>query len=167
MNRVNDRPRVFLDTTILIALALSTREHPPGRYFFEMAIHGLIDLVVSRNVTSEMEGVLRDRAPDRAPKLIAMIAENLILAGVIHAAEPNEETVDTCLNLTSYRPDAKVIAAAIETACEVFVTTDAEHLLRNPKIGSPKTRVVVMDVQEALVWCQDQISTRSRYRTRE
>jgi len=129
-----------------------------------MAIHGLVDIVVSRNVTNELEGVLRDRVPDRAPTLIAYIAENLVLAHAIHASEPNEESVRECLRLISYRPDAKIVASAIETACEVLVTLDTEHLLNNPKIGPPNTELVVMGVSEALRWCQEQVSVRSRYR---
>jgi predicted nucleic acid-binding protein len=160
---VNDRPRLFLDTTVLIALALSTREHPPGRYFFEMAIHGLIDVAVSRDVTNEIEGVLRNRLPDRAPAAVGMIAENLVLARAAIAGFPSEDTIGDCLRITGYRPDAKILAAALETACEVLVTTDADHLLGNPKIGPPAMTPVVMDIQEALDWCRKQISVRSRY----
>jgi predicted nucleic acid-binding protein len=161
---VNDRPRLFLDTTVLIALALSTREHPPGRYFIQMAMHGLIEVVVSRDVVREIEGVLRDRVPELAAELMTDLAENLVLARVTTATEPNHETVLDCLKLTNYRPDAKIVAAAIETACEVLVTNDTTHLLGNPDLGPPKTKLVVMSPREALDWCRDQVSTRSRNR---
>jgi predicted nucleic acid-binding protein len=161
----DDRPRLFLDTAVLISLALSTRDNPPGRYFFDMAIYGFVDLVVSRNVTAELEGVLRDRVPNRAPALIALIAENFVLARATNAAEPNEDTVRECMALTGYRPDARILAAAIETACEILVTGDRKHLLGNPNIGPPKTSIVAMDISEALEWCRTQVSICSRNRS--
>jgi predicted nucleic acid-binding protein len=161
---VNDRPRLFLDTTVLIALALSTRENPPGRYFLEMAMYGLVDIVVSRNVLTEVEGVLRHRLPDDAKEMMAEVAENLVMAHATTAAQPNADTIEECFKLTGYRPDAKIVAAALETACEVLVTNDTTHLLGNPKIGPPAMKLVVMSPAEALRWCKDQVSTRSRYR---
>lgn len=160
---MNNRPRLFLDTSVLVSLALSERDRPPGRYFFEMAIYGLIDLVVSRDVTAELEGVLRDLVPDRAVRLVAVIAENLVLARIIDAAEPSESSVMECLKLTSYRPDAKILAAASETACGVLVTMDRQHLLGNASIRPPSINLVVMGVREALECCKDQVSVRSRF----
>jgi len=160
---VGNRPRLFLDTSVLISVALSSRENPPGRYFFEMAAHNLIDIVVSRDVTAELEGVLRSIVPDRAPLLIALLAENLVTSRAINAAEPHEDTVSECLKLTNYRPDARLVAAASETACEVLVSLDRQHLLDNLSIRPPAIKLVVMDVREALDWCKDQVSLRSRY----
>jgi hypothetical protein len=111
--------------------------------------------------------VLRDRIPDKASSLIEMVAENLVLARVMNASEPDESSVRECTAITGYRPDARILAAAIETACEVIVTRDKTHLLGNPNIGAPRTDIVVMDVVEALDWCREQVSIRSRGRSRQ
>ena len=57
-----------------------------------------------------------------------------------------------------------MLAAAIERDCEAFVTYDRQHLLNNPDIGPPHTRIVVMTGGEALDWAVDQVSVRSRLR---
>ena len=50
-----------------------------------------------------------------------------------------------------------MLAAAIEADCDVLVSEDKEHLLNNPDIGPPNTKLVVMSVHEALDWLQDRI----------
>ncbi len=125
---------------------------------------GLIHLWVSEHTLRETEGVLRRLAGNDFPAIKVMLAENLVLANIATTANPDETTIQMCVGLTNYLPDAKVLAAALERDCEVLVTYDKEHLLKNPKIGPPNTRLVVMSGGEALDWAIDQVKTRARLR---
>jgi predicted nucleic acid-binding protein len=158
------RPKLFLDTSLIIAATLSENPDSPGRRLFKMGEVGLVDLRISRDVIRECEGVLCRLVGADYQGFQAILAESLVLANVAVAADPHTSTVQTCAQITTYLPDGRVLAAAIEQDCEVLVAYDKEHLLKNPKIGPPNTRLVVMSGGEALEWAIDQISTRSRLR---
>ena len=157
-------PRLLLDTSLIIAATLSESPSSPGRRLFKMGEVGLIDLRVSRDVLRETEGVLKRLTGDDYQEFQAILAENLVLANIATTADPSLDTVQWCARITRYLPDARVLAAAIELDCEVLVAYDKEHLLKNPSIGPPNTRIVVMSGGEALEWAIDQVTTRSRLR---
>lgn len=157
-------PKLFLDASLIVAAVLSESPSSPGRRLFKMGEVGLIDLWVSEHTLRETEGVLKRLTGDDYPAFRAVLAETLVLANIATTAPPDEATIHMCVGLTNYRPDANVLAAAIERDCEVLVTYDKTHLLKNPKIGPPNTRLVVMSGGEALDWAVDQVRTRSRLR---
>lgn len=157
-------PKLFLDASLIIAALLSENPESPGRRLFKMGEVSLCSLWVSRDALRETEGVLQRLTGDDYLTFRIVLAETLVLANVATTADPDTATVQSCLGLTNYAPDAKVLAAAIERDCEVFVTYDKEHLLKNPKIGPPNTRLVVMSGGEALDWAVDQVKTRARLR---
>jgi len=157
-------PKLFLDTSLIIAAMLSETSQSPGMRLFKMAEVQLINLWVSHDVLRESESILREFARKNYPVKQAELAENMVRANVGTTSDPNTETVRECVHITAYLPDAKVLAAAIEQDCEVLVAYDKQHLLKNPKIGPPNTRLVVMSGGEALEWAIDQVSTRSRLR---
>ena len=157
-------PKLFLDTSLIIASILSESSSSPGLRLFKMGEVGLIDLRVSHDVIRECEGVLRGLAGEQYPEFQVLLAENLVLANVVTTSDPASATIQRCTRITRYAPDAKVLAAAIDDDCEVLVAYDKEHLLHNPAIGPPNTRLVVMSGREALDWALDQVSTRSRLR---
>ncbi len=159
-----DPPKLSLDASLIIAALLSDNPASPGRRLFKMGEVGLISLWVSGHTLRETEGVLQRLTGDDYPRFKIILAENLVLANIATTADPDEATIQMCAGLTNYRPDAKVLAAAIERDCEVLVTYDKEHLLKNPKIGPPNTRLVVMSGGEALEWALDQVRTRARLR---
>lgn len=159
-----DPPKLSLDASLIIAALLSDNPASPGRRLFKMGEVGLISLWVSGHTLRETEGVLQRLTGDDYPRFKIILAENLVLANIATTADPDEATIQMCAGLTNYRPDAKVLAAAIERNCEVLVTYDKEHLLKNPKIGPPNTRLVVMSGGEALEWAVDQVRTRARLR---
>ena len=105
--------------------------------------------------------------PETSERVKVFLGENLAMANVLVTRPPSEATVQQCVGITNYRPDAKVLAAAIERDCEVFVTYDKKHLLQNPRIGPPNTRIVVMSGGEAKAWAIDQISVRSRLKAQQ
>ncbi len=150
-------PKVFLDTTVLIAAALSESDGAPSRIFFTLGTIGRVDLRVSSGVLAEADGVLGQIAGSAVGEIRAELAANLERGNVGVAANPADSTVEQCVALTRYRPDARVLAAAIEADCDVLVSEDKEHLLNNPDIGPPNTKLVVMSVHEALDWLQDRI----------
>ncbi|MEO7717941.1 MAG: PIN domain-containing protein [Capsulimonas sp.] len=150
-------PKVFLDTTVLVAAALTNSPHSPNRTFFKLGALGYVDLRVSSGVLSEAEGVLTAVDPEHAHTLKFDLAQILEWSKAGVASDPSETTVAECHRLTKYRPDARVLAAAIETDCDVLVSSDKKHLLDNPDIGPPNTKLVVMSVSEALDWLQDRL----------
>jgi predicted nucleic acid-binding protein len=157
-------PKLFLDTSLIIAAMLSENSQSPGMRLFKMAEVRLTGLWVSHDVLRESEGILRAFSGNKYALKQAELAEILVCANVGTTSDPSSETVQECVRITGYRPDARVLAAAIEQDCEVLVAYDKEHLLKNPKIGPPNTRLVVMSGGEALEWAIDQVSTRSRLR---
>ena len=159
------KPKIFLDASMLVAAALSDNVNSPGYMLFKMGEAGLIDLWISDQVLRETEGVLKGRlGTEDAAAVFLYLARNIDKAGAGNASEPHDETVNACLPITNYRPDAKVLATALERDCEVLVTYDKQHLLNNPRIGPPNTRLVVMSAGEAVKWAKDQVITRARLR---
>ncbi|MBV9850615.1 MAG: type II toxin-antitoxin system VapC family toxin [Armatimonadetes bacterium] len=158
------RPKLFLDTSLIVAPTLAEDPASPGRRLFKMGEVGLIDLWVSNHVIREAAAVLNGLLGGQYLAFQAILAENLVLANIATTADPSEETIQMCIGITNYLPDARVLAAAIERDCEVLVAYDKQHLLKNPKIGPPNTRLVVMSGGEALDWAVDQVTTRARLR---
>ncbi len=158
------RPTLFLDSTAVLAAVFSKDRESPARKLFEMAEAGLLDLHVSNDVIREVERILTNLDSDFRP---IDLAENLTMANVARTADPDPGTVEECLGLTSFRSDALVLAAAVDTDCEVLVVGDKARLLKNPEIGPPNTRTVVMLLPEAMDWARDQIVTRARERQRQ
>ncbi len=161
-------PKLFLDAALMVAALFS--ENPaasPGYGLLKLGEANLIKLYTSEDALREAQGVLLELLGDEAERIKVLLAENLAMGNVAITPAPSEATVLQCLSITSYRPDARVLAAAMERDCEVFVTYDKKHLLKNPMIGPPNTRIVVMTGGEAKAWAIDQISVRSRLRAEQ
>ncbi len=156
-------PKLFLDASLIIAAIFSRNaEESPGYGLFKLGEAGLVHLYTSEDALRETQGVLTELLGADADRIKVLLAENLAMANITVTPPPSASTVSECYEMTQYRPDAKILAAAIERNCEVFVTYDKEHLLKNPKIGPPNTRIVVMTGGESKAWAIDQISVRSR-----
>jgi predicted nucleic acid-binding protein len=161
--------KIFLDTSLVIAVILTENPKSPGNGLFRLGAEGLLDIRISPDVLREAEQVLIAQAGEnveRGRRLVARLAETLALAGAATTPQPNEDTIQRCIEYTRYRPDARVVAAAIEADVEVLVTYDRQHLLNNPAIRPPNTRFVVMSGGEALEWAKDQIKMRAREQAR-
>jgi predicted nucleic acid-binding protein len=129
------RPKLFLDSSALIAAALSPREDSPGRQILLLGQAGIVDLRTSREVLSDIERLLRRRNPDALARFVVLL-----------------DAADVAMV-----PGARVLAAAVECDADLFVTHDVEHFLQNPLIGSPDTRLRVKDSRNALEWCRNEI----------
>lgn len=147
------RPRLFLDSSALIAAALSPRDESPGRQLLLLGEAGVVDLRISREVLGDLERLLRRRNPAALARFVVL----LDAADVATAPDPAPETVERCVDLTGYLPDARVLAAAVECDADLFVTHDTEHFLQNPLIGPPDTRLRVKDSRQALVWVRERL----------
>ncbi len=161
-------PSLFLDAALFVAILLSEDEAAsPGFGLIKLGEANLVRLDTSGDVLHETQRVLQTLLQTDQETIKILLAEILALGNVAIASPPNDQTVRRCLAITNYAPDAKVLAAAIERDCEVFVTYDKQHLLRNPKIGPPNTHIVVMTGGEAKAWAIDQIGVRSRLRAEQ
>ena len=110
---------------------------------------GVLDLRISREVISDTERFIRKRNDKMLPVMAQAIAQGQIAT----TTDPNRDTVDYCEELTGYRPDARILAAALEANVDILVTSDRTHLLGNPKIALPQINVLVMEPKDALSWC--------------
>ncbi len=147
------RPRLFWDSSGLIAAIMSPSDQSAGRQLLKLGEAGLIDSRVNREVLSDCDRVIRRIDPQRVKQLAVLIHQ----ANIATALDPNEETIQLCLEMTGYLPDARVLASAIECDADVFVIQDTEHFLQNPLIGPPDTRLRVMTLRQALAWCREQL----------
>ncbi len=143
------KPILFLDSNALILALITVNVGHAIRRLLALGEQGVLDLRVSREVIGDVERFARVRNPDLLPRLALLMAQ----ADIAPTAAPSEETVLFCETLTGYRPDTRVLAAAIECGADVLVTRDAEHLLGNPKIVPPAVTLLVMNDQECLDWC--------------
>ncbi len=161
-------PSLFLDAAVFVAMLLSEDEAAsPGFGLIKLGQANLVLLDTSGDALHEAQQVLQALLETDRETIKLLLAEILARGNVAITSPPNDETVQQCFGITSYRPDARVLAAAVERDCEVFVTYEKKHLLRNPKIGPPNTRIVVMTGGEAKAWAIDQISVRSRLRAEQ
>lgn len=150
------QPRVFLDSSGLISAVITPRERTPLARLIMLGEQSVIDLRLSREVISDTERFVQRYNATLLPKLAAVIDQGRMAI----TPEPNEGTIARCEALTGYRPDARILAAAIECAADVLVTFDKTHLLGNPKIMPPTVSVIVMNAQDCLDWCFAQWQSR-------
>ena len=143
------QPRVFFDSSGLISAAITPREGTPLTRLITLGEQFVIDLRLSREVISDTERFVRRY--DAA--LLPILAEIIDKGRIAIVQEPSNETIKLCETLTGYRPDARILAAAIECAADVLVTFDKTHLLGNPKIKPPQCGVMVMNASDCLEWC--------------
>ncbi|MGI4790667.1 MAG: PIN domain-containing protein [Janthinobacterium lividum] len=143
------KPRVFLDSNGLISAVITTRDRTPIYRLVMLGEQEVIDLRISREVISDVECFIHGYNSAMLPKMAAIIDQGRMAI----TPEPNEETIARCDALIGYRPDARILAAAVECDADVLVTFDSTHLLGNPKIKPPEVGVMVMNAQDCLEWC--------------
>jgi predicted nucleic acid-binding protein len=147
-----DKARLFWDSSAIIAAVMS---EDAGRQLLRLGEAEVVEMRLSRDVLQDLEFVISKRKPG----LLKELAVLLDAAGFDLSPDPNDETVDQCQELTGYRPDARVLAAALECDADLFITSDKVHFIGNPLIGPPTTNVRVTTPREALDWCRDRLSS--------
>ena len=102
------KPNLFWDSSGLIAAVMSPSENSPGRRLLRLGEAGAVDMRVSREVLSDCDRVLRRINADRLRQFAVLLHQ----ANIATTLDPNRETIELCLEMTGYEPDARVLAAA-------------------------------------------------------
>jgi len=144
------KPRLFWDTSALVD-AVFAIDGSPYRDLFELAEASLIDMRISRDVLREAESVLR--AGPRGDEKVSLLAIALSSADFGVAPEPCDETIAACEQITGYRKDARILAAAEECMADILVTHDRQHFIGNPLVSPPDTHCRARTADETLEWC--------------
>lgn len=130
--------KIFLDTSVVFAAVLS----PTGgaRKLFQLGETGLLKLLIGRHVLWECDQMIRRKAPGS----LSLLAR-LLDAGLVETSPaPTMDQIEIARSLVEYRPDAYVLAEAMASKPDWFVTHDREHFLKEHKklnldfqIGTP------------------------------
>jgi predicted nucleic acid-binding protein len=116
--------RVFLDTSVLFSAVLSSTGG--ARKLFLLGEAGKLDLRVGRHVLREADEVVRRKAPAS----LHLLAQLLELGCVETVPAPTPKQIESARSVIAYRPDAYVLAEAIRSEADWFVTHDKEHFLK-------------------------------------
>ena len=114
--------RVFVDSSVLFAAALSKRGH--ARELLMRGLQGDVELVFSDLVFEETARNLAEKAPQALP-LFALVREALGRS-VVHALKA---LVLKAARVVAVK-DAPILAAAAEARASYLATYDEKHLLR-------------------------------------
>ncbi len=88
---------------------------------------GLVHFLISSQVLSELEDVLRRKAPQSLPNL-ALLLDRCQVSVVNNK---DGEVKERCMKFINHSRDALVMADAISGNCDYFVILDREHFINN------------------------------------
>lgn len=125
-----NRPRVFLDTSVLFAAVLSTEGG--SRLVLKLGEAGAISLWVGSRVLQEADGVVSRKAPETRPLLALLLSKAEVMTG----SKPDAASLARARAVVSYAPDAHVLAEALSAEVDYFVTLDHQHFVGNPRAGT-------------------------------
>jgi len=120
------RPKVFLDTSALFAGLWSDSGGAPQ--VLKLAEAGLVTPAVSPQVLSEIENILRRKAPELLGKLAVLLDR----VGLVLAGTAPESRYEAALALTGHPGDGGVLADAWQAGADFFVTLDRPFLDNGP-----------------------------------
>ena len=144
--------RAFLDTSALFAGIWSTAGG--ARMILKLGEAGAINLLVSSLVLSELENVLKRKAPNSLGGLALLLdSSNLEIA-----PNPKLDTIAKSLTLTPHAGDANILAAAWESDVDFLVTLDRKHFLDN-KLMTDSVPFLIGTPGDFLAWYRRRIST--------
>ena len=123
-------PSVYLDTSALFAGIWSAKGG--ARLILKLGEAGVIQLLLSSLVLTEIENALRSKAPDLLGALALMMDRSNILA--VKSALP--ETLQQSQAFLHHSGDAQVLAAAWDNSVDYFVTLDRKHFIDNHSLKS-------------------------------
>jgi putative PIN family toxin of toxin-antitoxin system len=123
------RHRIFLDTSVIFAAVLSGTGG--SRKLFRLGEAGVIELVVGPNVLRECEQVVRRKVPAS----LSTLAYLLDLGRVEISSQSQEDFIEQAKAIVKYEPDAHVLAEAMASKKDWFITHDKTHFL-SPELDS-------------------------------
>lgn len=116
------RPKVFLDTSALIAGVASSRG--AARAVLQLAEIGLIEVLVSRQVVVEADRNIEEKLPemlDEYREFIELLAPVLI-------DDPRQKDIERFLKVINY-DDAPILASAVSSGADFLITWDRKHFI--------------------------------------
>ena len=130
--------KVFLDTSVIFATVLSRTGG--ARKLFHLGGAGALSLIVGPTVLREADEVVRRKIQASLP-----ILAQLLSVGKVETSQiATQKQLDRALTCVQYLPDARVLAEAIQSDPDWFVTHDKEHFLKRQintdfsfKVGTP------------------------------
>lgn len=123
-----ERIRVFLDTSALFSGIWSSEGG--ARMILKLGESGIINLRVSQQVLTEIEGVIRKKAPQELGTLALLLERSNI--DIVSGITKDKLTKSSMV--VNHPGDAKIIAAAWSSGVDYFITLDQVHFLKNRKL---------------------------------
>jgi len=116
------RPKVFLDTSALIAGVASSRG--AARAVLQLAEIGLIEVVVSRQVIVEADRNIEEKLPE----MLNEYREFIKLLAPVLIDDPRQKDVERFLKVINY-DDAPILASAVSSGADFLITWDRKHFI--------------------------------------
>ncbi len=143
--------RFFLDTSALFAGIWSAKGG--GRLLLRLGEAGHVQLLLSSAVLQELETAFARKAP----ALLPQVALLLHLARVQVVPEPDPDVVQQVMVWLPHPGDARVLAAALASRPDFFVTLDRQHFLHNPQLTTSRVPFPIGTPGDALQWWRARI----------
>lgn len=116
------RPKVFLDTSALIAGIASSRG--AARAVLQLAEIGLIEVIVSRQVIVEADRNIEEKLPE----MLNEYREFIELLAPVLIDDPRQKDVERFLKVINY-DDAPILASAVSSGADFLITWDRKHFI--------------------------------------
>ncbi|MFZ3092143.1 MAG: PIN domain-containing protein [Nitrospirota bacterium] len=116
------RPKVFLDTSALIAGIASSRG--AARAVLQLSEIGLIELIVSRQVIVEADRNIEEKLPE----MLNEYREFIKLLAPVLVDDPLQKDVAKYLTVIN-SDDAPILASAVISDADFLVTWDRRHFI--------------------------------------
>ena len=143
------RPRVFLDTSVLLAGLASPRG--ASNVILALAEAGLLTLVVSEQVLVEAERNLQEKLPKAIPEYERF----LNTCPLERIADPSTEDVVKAKGII-HPKDASILVAAKSAQVDYLVTLNRKHFLDDPGVARTSgLRIGAPD--DFLAWLREQL----------
>lgn len=131
--------RLFLDTSALFAGIWS--ESGGARLILRLGEAGALKIVLSQQVLSEMDDILRRKADHMLPTLARLLDRTQAEITTPGSAERYQ----ACLALTGHPGDAQILADAWQAEVDYLVSLNQKHIVNRPgfanrlpyEIGTP------------------------------
>ena len=148
---MGSEPRVFLDTSVLFAAVLS--ETGGARLILKLGETGVLHLWVGPRVLQEVDGVLARKAPESKTLFALLLDRSRVEIGPASDSEASSHAE----RAVRYAPDVRVLAEALASEVDYFVTLDRQHFIDNPLVFDLPFRVGTPG--DFLAWLRERLTT--------